>query len=639
MPDQDQLMKRQQVLADFGEFAIRSDDLDAVLTEACRLVGEALGTGRAKVLEIQEGRQELLVRAGVGWAPNVVGSVRLQMSDRSSETYAIRAAEPVISQDIATETRFDIPEFMKKAGVVALVNVPIFVPGQRPYGVLQVDAMQPREFGDDEIQFLRTYAMILGPVIDRLHLLEERTNVQRRLESSEARHRLLIDSWAQATWEADADGIVVTDSPSWRAYTGQTVEEWLGYGWLGAVHPKDRFYAERQWREAIIARRPVNAEFRIRARDGGWRWTNVRAAPVPDTEGRIDKWAGMNIDIDIRKQTQASLRESEARQRALIEGVPQLVWRASHPGHWTWASPQWTQFTGQREEDSRGWGWLDPIHPDDRGTARAAWSHAVEHGHFEADYRICAQEEGTYRWFQTRATPIRDGSNRIVEWLGTSTDVDDLRRSQERQQILLAELQHRVRNILGVIRSIISRSDDGERSTEDYVAHLQGRIAALARTQVLLTRTAVTNVDLEQLIWDELLAQVASDDQVGVVGETIAISPKSAEVLTLAIHELATNATKYGAFSRASGRLDVRWRVEAREGRNWLVIVWQESGVPIDTMMPHRQGFGSELIRQRIPYELKGYGSVELKPDGVESHIEFPLFEGESILQTDAGGR
>ena len=153
--------------------------------------------------------------------------------------------------------------------------------------------------------------------------ITERRRAEAATRESEARHRLLVESWAQAVWETDADGLVVTDSPSWRACTGQTLEESLGYGWLDAIHPDDRAHAERQWREAVAARGLVDAEFRLRAPDGGWRWTNIRAAPVPDAAGRVEKWVGMNIDIDARKRAEAALRESEERYRSLFNAVSQ----------------------------------------------------------------------------------------------------------------------------------------------------------------------------------------------------------------------------------------------------------------------------------------------------------------------------
>lgn len=152
MPDQNRMEKRQRVLADFGEFALRSDDLDAVLTQACQLVAKALGTGRAKVLAIEDGGQTLFVRAGVGWDKGVVGRVRLPMSEYSSETYSIKAGEPVITNDLASERRFGFPAFMREANVKALANVPIFLPGGRPFGLLQVDAPEPRAFGDEDTQ-------------------------------------------------------------------------------------------------------------------------------------------------------------------------------------------------------------------------------------------------------------------------------------------------------------------------------------------------------------------------------------------------------------------------------------------------------------------------------------------------------
>ncbi len=119
-------------------------------------MGEALGTERAKVLEIEPGGESLLVRAGVGWTPDVVGRMRLPMRERSSESYSIKAGKPVITQDIAQEDRFEVPGFMKEAGIVALANAPIFLPGRRAYGLLQVDDTRPREFDRNDTEFLRT---------------------------------------------------------------------------------------------------------------------------------------------------------------------------------------------------------------------------------------------------------------------------------------------------------------------------------------------------------------------------------------------------------------------------------------------------------------------------------------------------
>ena len=158
MPDLKQMVTRQKVLADFGEFALRNEDLDEILTEACRLVGEALGTDLAKVLEIEQDGKSVFMRAGVGWKPGYVGKVHLPMNERSSETYSIKVAKPVVTQDIDKEDRFELPAFLKEHGAIAIVNVPIFLPGGKPYGLLQVDSREPREFGEEDIAFLRTYA-------------------------------------------------------------------------------------------------------------------------------------------------------------------------------------------------------------------------------------------------------------------------------------------------------------------------------------------------------------------------------------------------------------------------------------------------------------------------------------------------
>ncbi|MCP3395513.1 GAF domain-containing protein [Bradyrhizobium sp. CCGB12] len=187
MTTREQLVDRQRALAKFGEFVLRCDDLPRLLTEACRLIAAALNTDLAKILEIESERGTALVLAGVGWASDIVGKARIQLDERSSETYALNKGEPVVTQDIAHETRFDLPAFMKSHGIVALVNVPISLPGGKAFGLLQVDAREARSFDDDDIQFLRTYAMILGPVIDRLRKVRDR-NKCRTLSAGRREH-------------------------------------------------------------------------------------------------------------------------------------------------------------------------------------------------------------------------------------------------------------------------------------------------------------------------------------------------------------------------------------------------------------------------------------------------------------------
>jgi two-component sensor histidine kinase len=206
--------------------------------------------------------------------------------------------------------------------------------------------------------------------------------------------------------------------------------------------------------------------------------------------------------------------------------------------------------------------------------------------------------------------------------------------AQERQKLLLAELQHRVRNILATIRSIVQRSARTSDTVEDLSMHLEGRIDSLARTQVVLSRNPGKDVDLEDLLRDELLAQSADEDQIEIKGPAVRLPPKAAEVLTLALHELATNALKYGALHDGAGRVAIVWRVDSRGGERWLRLSWTETCVRVLGTAPRREGFGTELITKRVPYELSGKGVFEFQPGGMCSTIEFPLRPSESILET-----
>jgi signal transduction histidine kinase len=192
-----ELLRQQTALARFGELALRSDDLEEILTEACRLAGEALGTDLAKVVELQEDGKTLLVRAGVGWKPGVIGVATITAEHDTSEGHALRTGEPMISPDIATETRFKYPQFLVENNVRAVANV-IIISGQGkpPFGILQIDSRVPRQFTESDTLFLRSYANLLAAAVDRLRLrlaLEERV-AERTRELTEANARLQAEA-------------------------------------------------------------------------------------------------------------------------------------------------------------------------------------------------------------------------------------------------------------------------------------------------------------------------------------------------------------------------------------------------------------------------------------------------------------
>lgn len=177
------LLRQQAVLAQFGELALKGERLDEILTQACRLVGQALGTDLAKVVELQADGQTLLVRAGVGWKPGVVGVATMKLSESSSESHALRTGEPTISANIEDETRFEYADFLKDHGIRAIMNVAILgSEAKAPFGILQVDSRKPRRFCETDILFLKGYANLLAAAVARFRSLDEMRRKEKELE-------------------------------------------------------------------------------------------------------------------------------------------------------------------------------------------------------------------------------------------------------------------------------------------------------------------------------------------------------------------------------------------------------------------------------------------------------------------------
>lgn len=351
-------------------------------------------------------------------------------------------------------------------------------------------------------------------------------------------------------------------------------------------------------------------------------WTAAEVALVEETAERT--WTTIE-----RARGEAALRESEGRLRALMEGIPQLVWRASEQGLWTWSSPQWRDFTGQTPEESHGLGWLDAVHPADRDATMRAWEAARPHGTLNAEYRLRRASDGVYLWHHTRSMPVRDEGGRISEWLGTSTDVHALREMRERQNVLVAELQHRTRNLIGVVSALSRQTLKNSTSLSDFGQHFADRLAALSRVQGLLSNlSAGERVTFDDLLVSELKALGAAEDKLTLDGPPgVPLRSATVQTFSLALHELATNALKYGALAAPRGRLTVRWGVARSDGDGpRLQVDWRESGV-VMTQVGERArggGYGRELIERALPYQLDAETTYEMTGDGVHCTIDVP---------------
>ena len=361
-------------------------------------------------------------------------------------------------------------------------------------------------------------------------------------------------------------------------------------------------------------------------------WTRDEVALVEEVAERT--WAAIE-----RASAEAALHASEERFASFAASSTDVLWiRRADTMEMEYLSPAFAAVYGLDPNEAMGGvhRWAALIVPDDRDVALGHLAAARLGKAAVHEFRIRRPSDGAFRWIRDHDFPLYDGAD--VKWIGgIATDVTEAKLSAEHQSVLLAELQHRVRNIMAMLRSMVARSVDGAASAADFSTLITGRLRALARTQALLTRAANVGVELGALVHQELKALADHQSQYVLSGPEIVISPKAAEVLSLAVHELATNALKYGALSTPEGTIKVNFEVLDPDGTPRLRLDWSEHrpATP-DWSPPTRKGFGSQLITHRVPYELGGRGEIVIGPEDVHVVIEFPLQPGASILETNA---
>ncbi|MEQ8557901.1 MAG: HWE histidine kinase domain-containing protein [Henriciella sp.] len=322
------------------------------------------------------------------------------------------------------------------------------------------------------------------------------------------------------------------------------------------------------------------------------------------------------------KALQHSYAQLEADFHMLANSIPQLAWMTRPDGWIFWYNQRWFDFTGTTLEDMQGSGWKAVHHPDHVDRVAKHFNRAFETGEPWEDTFPLRSKDGDYRWFLSRAVPIRDTEGNIIRWFGTNTDITEQKRIEERQTLIMREIDHRAKNALAVAQSVVNltRAD----SIKDYKAAVEGRIGSLARTHSLLAASQWHGAELRTLLHDETSS--FSDDaanRITLSGEPVTLSPETAQTLALIVHELTTNAAKYGALSHPEGRIGVSW-VERPDG---ISISWRETGGSGLTP-PQSPGFGTQLLDRIIADHAGGTLERTWHSDGLAVEIRLTRDDG-----------
>lgn len=426
--------------------------------------------------------------------------------------------------------------------------------------------------------------------------------------SPEALYAAIIESSDDAIVAKALDGTVLSWNDAAERIFGWTSEEMLGQS-IRRLIPADRQHEE----DEILAR--ISRGERIRTfeterlrKDGAIVQIAVLVSPVRDAAGNIVAASKMARDISAEKQLIHTLQSTERRFRLMADNISQLAWIAEADGAIHWYNDRWYQYTGTTPESMDGWGWQKIHHPDHVERVTEKFKRHIESGEPWEDTFPILGADGEYRWFLSRAVPLREDDGTINCWFGTNTDITERRAAERQIDLLLREVNHRSKNMLAIIQSMARRTLGKE---SPLVGKLEARIAALSANQDLLVERDWRPVPIDALLASQLRMLGDARAQVHCEGPAIELLPGAAEAIAMAVHEMATNAEKYGALSLSAGRVDITWSL----AEGLFSMEWRESGGP-PVATPSRQGFGSQILVAVPKGKLRGEVEIAYPPEG-----------------------
>jgi PAS domain S-box-containing protein len=408
-----------------------------ILTAAATHLGRHLGAARIGFSEMQPDDETLLIINGyVDGVPPVSGLYPLAMFG-PHHAEQMRQGQTIVYDDVLADER-GARDFGLKLGTRAHVSVPLVRNG-RYTGSLYVTHGKPHPWTREEVA-------LIEEVATRIWDAAERGRAEARLRESEERLRLVIEATGLGSWEYDATTRKTIRSARHDEIFGYPapVSDWSYERFETHIPQPDRGIVEAGFRRALERGEDWDVECRMIRADGSNRWINVRARPHHGADGKVSRLLGTVADITERKRAEAAAIETAAKFEMFAQTLPSMVWTSLPDGRIDWFNARVPEYCGVPAGELKPDGWA-VVHPDDMATATSLWRQAVATGErYVAEYRI-RRHDGEFRWHITRAVPIRDAEGTITLWIGTSTDIQDQKNSEQALAELNATLERQVR--------------------------------------------------------------------------------------------------------------------------------------------------------------------------------------------------
>jgi PAS domain S-box-containing protein len=456
--------------------------------------------------------------------------------------------------------------------------------------------------------------------------------VARDAEFREAQRLAHIGSWR---WDAATDATTGSD------------ELYRIYGLDPAAGPFPDFRAQRgvlypaeDWERIDAAvRRAVETgagyELDVRAFRGGAEpiWVTTRCEVLRGGDGRVVGLRGTVQDITERKVAEERLAAERARFEAIVETVPAGILVAEAPsGRITYGNRRVEEVLRHPIFETPGveqYGRWAGFHPDGRPVEGREWplARALAGETVRGEEYVYQRGDGTRAWVRASGAPIRGRDGAVAGALVSLYDVDLEKRAEEQRELLLHELSHRVKNILAVVQAIAAQTAARSATVADLLDAFRGRLRALSVAHELLTAEGWRGADLASLA-GSTLGPYVGDGRVRLGLPRASLDPAVAQTLSLALHELATNAAKHGALSAPGGRVTLDGAAEGLDGGRRLAVVWREEGGPPVEERPAVRGFGTTLLTRAIAHQHRGRVELDWRREGLVCRIELPLPPG-----------